>query len=81
MMRIESEYTGVYPFVGLPAPIKVDKAHYRECLLETLGMMFGEEAVSPLIKADTMSVTVDEKTALIDLNTKVCHRSQARWYL
>ena len=57
--------------VGLPVPIKVDKAHYRECLLETLGMMFGDDAVSPLIKGEKMSVTVDDNVAWIDLNTRV----------
>ena len=34
-------------------------------------MMFGEASVSPLIKGDKMSVTVDEKIAWIDLNTRV----------
>ena len=51
--------------------MKIDKAHFRECLLETLSDMFGPECISPLIRGDKMSVTVDDNTALIDLNTLV----------
>lgn len=56
---------------ALPAPVKVDKAHFRECLLETLSDMFGPECISPLIRGDKMSVNVDDKTAIIDLNSLV----------
>ena len=53
--------------------MKVDKSHFRECLLETLSDMFGPECISPLIRGDKMSVTVDDKTAIIDLNSLVSH--------
>ena len=66
-----SEFINLVVFAALPAPITIDKAHFRECLLEALSEMFGPECISPLIRGDKMSVTVDDKTALIDLNTLV----------
>ncbi len=56
-------------FSALPAPVKFDKAQFRESLLETLSDMFGPECISALVRDDIMSVTVDEKTAIINLNT------------
>ena len=66
-------------FLVLPAPMKVDKSHFRECLLETLSDMFGPECISPLIRGDKMSVTVDDKTAIIDLNSLVSYFCTSRW--
>ena len=66
-----NELLNTVVFAALPAPITIDKAHFRECLLEALSEMFGPECISPLIQGDKMSVTVDDKTALINLNTLV----------
>ncbi len=57
-------------FSALPAPMKLDKTHFRECLVETLTDMFGPECIS-LTRGENMSVTVDDKTALINLSTLV----------
>lgn len=50
----------------------LDKAHFKECLLEMLSDMFGPNSVSPLIRGDKMTVTIDDHTAFIDLNSLVC---------
>ena len=42
--------------------------------MEMLSFMFGADAVSPFIKNDRMTVTVDDKTALIDLHNMVGFR-------
>ena len=71
LLKYFNELLNHIVFAALPAPITIDKAHFRECLLEALSEMFGPECISPLIRGDKMSVTVDDKTALIDLNTLV----------
>ena len=64
---------------ALPIPFTVDKTHFRECLLETLGEMFGTESVSPFIKGDKLTVSVDNQTAVVDLNTMVSKCYLARY--
>uniref|UniRef100_T1JIA8 Cleavage and polyadenylation specificity factor subunit 3 n=1 Tax=Strigamia maritima TaxID=126957 RepID=T1JIA8_STRMM len=49
--------------------IKVDKMHFKECLIEMLMDMFGDDAVSKVIRGDEMSVVVDGKKAIIDLES------------
>lgn len=48
------------------ASMKVDKMHFKECLIEMLQDMFGEDSVET-IDPDTFEVTVDAKTARIEL--------------
>ena len=55
----------------VPNPVKVDKSHFRECLLETLTEMFGQDCVNPLIRGDKMTMVVDDKTIYIDLTSLV----------
>ena len=57
--------------VVVPTTVKVDKSHFRECLLETLTEMFGQECVNPLIKGDKMTMTVEGKMVNIDLSVLV----------
>lgn len=56
-------------FKNLPTPIRVDTMHFKECLIEMLVDMFGEEAVSKVIRGDNMAVIVDGKKATIDLES------------
>ncbi|XP_023331965.1 cleavage and polyadenylation specificity factor 73 [Eurytemora carolleeae] len=51
----------------LPPPAKVDKMHFKECLIELLQDMFGEESVPKLLHGDKIYVSVDNKKAFIDL--------------
>ena len=60
--------------VTVPAHIKVDKSHFRECLMEMLSNMFGSECVNPLIKGDSMSMMVDKHRVHINLSDLVSHR-------
>ena len=56
---------------AFPAAVTVDKAHFQECLLEMLGDMFGGQCISKLIKGGQISVTIDNKKAVVNLNTLV----------
>jgi cleavage and polyadenylation specificity factor subunit 3 len=50
------------------ASAKVDKMHFKECLIEMLQDMFGEDSVPRTFSGDQFEVTVaDQKTAKIDL--------------
>ena len=60
-----------FVIVAVPTTVKVDKSHFRECLLETLTEMFGQECVNPLIKGDKMTMTVEGKEVYIDLSVLV----------
>jgi len=51
----------------LPPPTKIDKLHFKECLIELLQDMFGEESVPKIFQGDKIYVTVDNKKANIDL--------------
>lgn len=52
---------------------KSDRIHFKECLVETLQDMFGDNSVPKLIKGENVKVTVDNKEADIDLETLVCY--------
>lgn len=45
----------------------MDEMHYKECLIELLQDMFGEESVPKIFSGDTITVTVDSKAAQISL--------------
>ena len=55
----------------MSTPGKVDKSHFRECLLEMLSDMFGSNAVDPLIRNEKLNLSVDEKKISVDLSTLV----------
>lgn len=46
-----------------------DRAHYRECLLELLMDMFGQECVEPIIRSDLLRMKVDEWPVSINLGS------------
>ncbi|XP_059473453.1 cleavage and polyadenylation specificity factor 73 [Neocloeon triangulifer] len=46
---------------------KMDSMHFKECLIEMLQDMFGEDSVPKIFKGDKLHVTVDGKKADIDL--------------
>ncbi|GLH01328.1 hypothetical protein R5R35_007001 [Gryllus longicercus] len=50
-----------------PVPAKMDRMHFKECLIEMLQEMFGEESVPKIFKGEKLYVTVDGKKANIDL--------------
>lgn len=53
---------------NLPLPAtKMDRMHFKECLIEMLQEMFGEESVPKIFKGEKLYVTVDGKKANIDL--------------
>merc|ERR1712059_218185 len=51
----------------LPPSAKVDKMHFKECLIELLQDMFGEEAVPKIFSGDQITVRVDSKEAVVSL--------------
>lgn len=51
----------------LPIPSKMDRMHFKECLIEMLQEMFGEDSVPKIFKGEKLYVTVDGKKANIDL--------------
>lgn len=51
---------------------KSDRLHFKECLIETLQDMFGDNSVPSLSMGDNLLVTVNNKEAEIDLDTLVC---------
>ncbi|KAG8277735.1 cleavage and polyadenylation specificity factor 73-like [Homalodisca vitripennis] len=51
----------------LPVPSKMDRMHFKECLIEMLQEMFGEDSVPKIFKGEKLYVTVDGKKANIDL--------------
>lgn len=51
------------------APIKVDKSHFNECLMELLGEMFGTSCVDRLIRGERLKLVVDRKDVWIDLRS------------
>lgn len=53
----------------LPPATKPDLLHFKECLIELLQDMFGEESVPKLFSGDRVTVSVDSKQAVIDLAT------------
>lgn len=56
-----------------PIQAKMDRMHFKECLIEMLQEMFGEDSVPKIFKGEKLYVTVDGKKANIDLlNLEVC---------
>ncbi|XP_040568455.1 cleavage and polyadenylation specificity factor 73 [Lepeophtheirus salmonis] len=53
----------------IPANARVDKMHFKECCIELLQDMFGEESVPKTFSGDKFGVIVHNKKALIDLKT------------
>jgi cleavage and polyadenylation specificity factor subunit 3 len=51
----------------LPPATKADMMHFKECLIELLQDMFGEDAVPKLFSGDEVTVSVDGKQAVIQL--------------
>eukprot|EP00088_Acartia_fossae_P070590 TRINITY_DN9501_c0_g1_i4.p1 TRINITY_DN9501_c0_g1~~TRINITY_DN9501_c0_g1_i4.p1 ORF type:complete len:694 (-),score=174.59 TRINITY_DN9501_c0_g1_i4:82-2163(-) len=51
----------------LPQTATIDKLHFKECLIELLQDMFGEESVPKIFQGDKIYVNVDQKKAHIDL--------------
>ena len=59
----------------------MDEMHYKECLIELLQDMFGEESVPKIFSGDTITVTVDSKAAQVSLaDMKVTVRSSSFWH-
>ncbi|KAL4224525.1 Cleavage and polyadenylation specificity factor subunit 3 [Mactra antiquata] len=56
-------------FTVVPKCITVDKSHIQECLLEMFSDMFGKECIGKLIRGNNISVTVDDKVALVNVET------------
>lgn len=51
----------------LPVTTKMNHMHFKECLIDMLQEMFGEESVPKMFKGEKFYVTVDDKKAHIDL--------------
>lgn len=65
ILKAESDSTPV----KVQAPVKIDKSHFSECLIELLSDMFGSNCVNPLIRQDKLIMTVDDIAAAIDLQS------------
>lgn len=50
---------------------KSDRLHFKECLIETLQDMFGDNSVPNTTKGDNLMVTVNDKQAEINLESLV----------
>lgn len=50
---------------------KLDRMHFKECIIEMLQDMFGEDSVPKIFKGEKLHVTVDGKKADIDLESLV----------
>lgn len=50
---------------------KLDRMHFKECIIEMLQDMFGEDSVPKIFKGEKLHVTVDGKKADIDLELLV----------
>ena len=60
---------------AVPQAIKVDKSHIQECIIEMLTDMFGKEGIGKMIRGNNISVTVDDKMALVNVETLVSYLS------
>lgn len=58
---------------GSTSGMKPDRTHFKECLIETLQDIFGENSVPKLLKGDGVTVTVNGKEALVNLVNLVFH--------
>lgn len=61
--------TDPMPKKNVPQAIKVDKSHIKECMIEMLSDMFGSDCIGKMIKGNTISVTVDDKVATVNVET------------
>merc|ERR1719452_441882 len=52
-----------------PPATPMDDVHFKECLIELLQDMFGEESVAKVMSGDTITVSVDNKDARVNLVT------------
>lgn len=50
---------------------KPDRAHFKECLVEALQDIYGDNSVPNILKGDNLVLTVNGKNADIDLETLV----------
>ncbi|XP_050506835.1 cleavage and polyadenylation specificity factor 73 [Diabrotica virgifera virgifera] len=55
------------PLKSMNTSIKVDRMHFKECLIEMLQDMFGEDSVPKIFKGEKLYVTVNDKRADINL--------------
>lgn len=51
--------------------VKGTSDHFKECLIEALQDIFGENSVPKMFKGDTLTVSVNEKEAQINLSSLV----------
>ncbi|KAK9878570.1 hypothetical protein WA026_022640 [Henosepilachna vigintioctopunctata] len=56
------------PIKNLATSVKVDRMHFKECLIEMLQDMFGEDSVPKIFKGEKLYVSVNDKKADIDLS-------------
>ncbi|XP_069132461.1 cleavage and polyadenylation specificity factor subunit 3-like [Argopecten irradians] len=61
--------TDPMPHKYVPPALKVDRGHITECLIEMFTDMFGTESVGKFIKGDKMTITIDDNTAIINIDT------------
>ena len=61
-----------FSFSDIPPPMKIDRAHFQECLIEMLEEMFGGESVSKIVQNNRITVEVDQKVAVIHIDSQVC---------
>lgn len=66
-----------------PAATKLDRMHFKECLIEMLQDMFGEDSVPKIFKGEKLYVSVDGKKANIDLLNLVsfCLGELVTWHV
>lgn len=58
-------------FVGVLLFLLVDKLYVQECLLEMLTDMFGSEGISKMIRNNMVTVIVDEKIVIVNVDSLV----------
>lgn len=58
-------------FVGVLSFLLVDKLYVQECLLEMLTDMFGSEGISKMIRNNMVTVIVDEKIVIVNVDSLV----------
>ncbi|KAF7269199.1 hypothetical protein GWI33_017753 [Rhynchophorus ferrugineus] len=56
------------PSKNMSTSVKIDRMHFKECLIELLQDMFGEDSVPKIFKGEKLYVTVNDKRADIDLS-------------
>lgn len=56
---------------GTTAASKPDRMHFKECLIETLQDMFGENSVPKMFKGENLNLNVNGVEAIIDLESLV----------